>query len=725
MRVKQILSLCLLFVLSSVFLFCLITGDNGTILSSLSSEAIDLTKEDKPTTGTVAGTISGTSGATGAPNIATTTTATIPSTTTTPSTTTSGGTSYTAPNGTTTTTSPTTVVPTTTGSTTTTTVPTTRPTTTTTPNTTTSPVTTTTGTKDPVRIVSVPITTTSPNISIPSDITTIVHPTSTADTIKDTPVAGTTTTATTTAPATVATSAPKTETDTAATITPTDTASATAPTTTSGIASLNPTDTTAVTTPSASAATTTAEVSIEITPEELSLSSQISGPITDDKKLCVTLKQKVKSCTFKVEGPANRNITVFEPQPQTYCANLLIADFPDGSYKLTVEVKQEVKQEEKTIFNTLAVEINRASSQSAAAQKTSELENKCSQAGANSSDECKNYYLDKYSEQITCLGLSSTDCGTVVKETFISAVVETAKEYASIDEHTKDIINKTMTVGKLENIVNQSNGEKVLSLSVPLKEKETEIQIIPSYGNIILDKNKNLIQTAPIIILIDSDGDGVSDDMEKRLGTKPNNKDTDGDGYKDGEELRAGFNPFGEGKKDMGLSPIEKALVQGTAIEHPKTGGQESATLTVVEAKEIYAADGTEDGYILSGKADANTMVTLFVYSDIPIVTTVTADEYGNWEYHFAETLEGGNHEVYVAINDETGKVVKKSSPMSFLVQEAQAIAVTDTIATSPSSEASSNMMNYYLYAAGGLMLVGVIIFLVAIFKSRNKNKKQ
>ena len=683
MRVKQIFFLCLLFALSSIFLFCLITGDDGTILSSLSSKATGFTKEDPSTTGVTAGTVSG---ATTAPNTTATTTATIPSTTTTPYTT--------------------------------------RPSTTTTPNTTKYPVTTTTDTSNPVNVTSVPITTTSPRISIPSDITTVVHPTSVIDTIKNAPVTSTTTTAATTSPATVATSAPKTGTDTVASATPTDTASA-ATTTTTGIASLNPTDTTTVKAPSAPAASTTTEISIEITPEELSLNSQLSGPITDDKKLCVTLKQKVKSCIFKMEGPANRNIAVFEPQPQTYCANLLIDDFPDGSYKLTVEVKQDVRQEEKTIFNTLTIEINRASSQSATAQRTSELENKCSQAGADSSEECKEYYLDKYSENITCLGLSATDCGTAVKETFIAAIVETAKEYASIDEHTKDIIDKAMTVGKLENIVNQSNGEKVLNLSVPLKEKETEIQIVASYRGITLDKDKQLIRTAPIMILIDSDGDGISDDMEKRLGTKPNNKDTDGDGYTDGEELRAGFNPLGEGKKDMGLSPIERALIRRQAIEHPKTGGQESATLTVFEAKEVYAADGTEDGYILSGKADANTMLTLFVYSDIPIVTTVTADEYGNWEYHFAETLEGGDHEVYVAINDETGKVVKKSSPMNFLIQEAQAIAVTNTIAASPSSEASSSMMNYYLYAAGGLMLIGVIIFLVAIFKSRNKNKKQ
>ncbi|HEY5140558.1 MAG TPA: hypothetical protein VIJ25_14760, partial [Methylococcales bacterium] len=87
MRVKQIFSLCILFALSSIFLFCLITGDNGTILSSLSSEATGLTKEGGTTTGTTTSTVSSTSGTTTAPNTTTTTTTTVPSTTTNPTTT--------------------------------------------------------------------------------------------------------------------------------------------------------------------------------------------------------------------------------------------------------------------------------------------------------------------------------------------------------------------------------------------------------------------------------------------------------------------------------------------------------------------------------------------------------------------------------------------------------------------------------------------------------------
>jgi hypothetical protein len=43
--------------------------------------------------------------------------------------------------------------------------------------------------------------------------------------------------------------------------------------------------------------------------------------------------------------------------------------------------------------------------------------------------------------------------------------------------------------------------------------------------------------------LRDTDGDGVPDVVERRLGTDPSNRDTDGDGMPDGWEVRFGLNP--------------------------------------------------------------------------------------------------------------------------------------------------------------------------------------
>jgi hypothetical protein len=44
--------------------------------------------------------------------------------------------------------------------------------------------------------------------------------------------------------------------------------------------------------------------------------------------------------------------------------------------------------------------------------------------------------------------------------------------------------------------------------------------------------------------LVDSDGDGLSDDYEKQIGTDPLNYDTDGDGLGDGVEVKMGLDPL-------------------------------------------------------------------------------------------------------------------------------------------------------------------------------------
>jgi tetratricopeptide (TPR) repeat protein len=48
----------------------------------------------------------------------------------------------------------------------------------------------------------------------------------------------------------------------------------------------------------------------------------------------------------------------------------------------------------------------------------------------------------------------------------------------------------------------------------------------------------------------DSDGDGLSDEMEQTFGSNPNNSDTNNNGVSDGDEVRAGFNPATSGRLD-------------------------------------------------------------------------------------------------------------------------------------------------------------------------------
>jgi hypothetical protein len=75
------------------------------------------------------------------------------------------------------------------------------------------------------------------------------------------------------------------------------------------------------------------------------------------------------------------------------------------------------------------------------------------------------------------------------------------------------------------------------------------------------------------------------------------------------------------------------------------------------------------------------------------MVMTAQTDEDGNFTVVLEDdVLAEGEHEMYVAITDDTGKIVKKSNPVAFFVKEAQAVSeedflrgdVTPTAATEP-----------------------------------------
>ena len=69
------------------------------------------------------------------------------------------------------------------------------------------------------------------------------------------------------------------------------------------------------------------------------------------------------------------------------------------------------------------------------------------------------------------------------------------------------------------------------------------VQLIVNDGQV--DSAPTVASTeARDIAPIDSDGDGLTDDVERLLGTLPNNADTDGDGFSDGVEATSGANPL-------------------------------------------------------------------------------------------------------------------------------------------------------------------------------------
>jgi Bacterial TSP3 repeat len=85
-------------------------------------------------------------------------------------------------------------------------------------------------------------------------------------------------------------------------------------------------------------------------------------------------------------------------------------------------------------------------------------------------------------------------------------------------------------------------------------------------------------------VLIDSDGDGLSDEDEKRIGTDPTNPDTDGDGLSDGVEVR------------MGLDPLTPNLINGCNPQNDEDGDRLNDCEERVLGTDACIADTDGDG---------------------------------------------------------------------------------------------------------------------------------
>lgn len=78
---------------------------------------------------------------------------------------------------------------------------------------------------------------------------------------------------------------------------------------------------------------------------------------------------------------------------------------------------------------------------------------------------------------------------------------------------------------------------------------------------------------------VDTDGDGLTDDVEAGLGTDPGNPDTDGDGISDGDEVTLGTNPLNPLSPVQPVPPPPLVQWQPTALTSPRD--QPEATLYV------------------------------------------------------------------------------------------------------------------------------------------------
>ncbi|MDD5110240.1 MAG: hypothetical protein PHI63_03415 [Patescibacteria group bacterium] len=124
-----------------------------------------------------------------------------------------------------------------------------------------------------------------------------------------------------------------------------------------------------------------------------------------------------------------------------------------------------------------------------------------------------------------------------------------------------------------------------------LKDGETAYTALRTFGLGITNAD---LQKIPVGIesratAVDTDNDGLGDQLEAAIGTDPNNPDSDGDGYTDGAELQSNYNPAGSGRLPTVAAFANR--LKGRILLQVESRG-EAWYINPVDGKRYYMADG-------------------------------------------------------------------------------------------------------------------------------------
>ncbi len=335
----------------------------------------------------------------------------------------------------------------------------------------------------------------------------------------------------------------------------------------------------------------------------------------------------------------------------------------------------------------------------------SRIVSECLSRNLNTQDQCRTYFLSKYGKPLKCQGASDSECNNLISNVILSDLKTTitpeVKQALSEVSGRAAVINtenKTITVSSVSQSATQAAEPqkeiKVENISFASTAEQITVSLVP----VVTTTQQQTL--SPVAIVFDSNANGVPDDVEKRLASTV-------------ENVRSINN-----STLASLSGVDQALITGKSLEQPKLGDAAASTSLAVSSVETVkpVEAGTANNLRFQGKAKPGEVVTLFIYSVMPIVVTVKADENGNWVYDLDKTLVDGTHEVYVAINDNQGRIVEASVPTPFFIAQAQAVSIDNFAqlggaAVATPSTKSGNMVVFYV--SGGIIF---ILFLVSAF---------
>ncbi len=222
-------------------------------------------------------------------------------------------------------------------------------------------------------------------------------------------------------------------------------------------------------------------------------------------------------------------------------------------------------------------------------------------------------------------------------------------------------------------------------------------------------------------LFVDSDMDGISDFDEIYIyGTDPFLADTGGSGIPDGVAILNGINPRSTtpGVPIVFESPRNIGIIQDDVLQ--------VESVTAVTPDEQAPEIATDAPAVISGRALPNSFVTLFIFST-PVIVTVKTEADGSWQYRFEKELEDGEHTVYVAMTDNSGRIIARSSGFRF-VKEAQAYtAINEALENYGARQTTSNTSSLlstsvvYLVLSFAVVGIGLVLLLLGMYMNRRQ----
>jgi len=337
---------------------------------------------------------------------------------------------------------------------------------------------------------------------------------------------------------------------------------------------------------------------------------------------------------------------------------------------------------------------------------------------------CIEQLVDSFAKPMYCGSRTSDDCRRIAVQ-HVGQIIASDVQSDALSASLTSKLGTTTTAGEILSAIQTQNHPRE---TLPLDVEANKSLILRQSDQVIdLSNEVRAEVTAPYVLVYDDDNDGLPNDLEDHYHTDPADSDSDDDGYPDGTELINGYNPrqSGGSKIDPDLQPVEIAVLTKVPLEQPQTRGEVDQLFSVHAVQPAVSASG----YIINGRAEPDSFVLMYVYSQMPLVLLVKTAEYdGRWTYELKDNLVDGKHTVYVAVTDDTGKITRKSNPFTFFVQKTQAVSASNFLRDQPITEFETKQNQqtvYYVIGGAGIVILGLGIFFAIYFSRRARHDYQ